>query len=534
MDDSASASLDQRLAGISAAASALPWPLPRERDEAVCYEAVRVIDALLVRVARGRGALDLAIGEGLDALRVGDRVLRLGYAGIGDHARERLGIAASTAHKMARFASELRTRPLLRAAVRAGEISVRRAEAVLPVALGDAEAEWVARARNQTVRALKAAVTECAPSPPEGDERWTHIRMRIPPEVRPTLDEALALAGKLLGATAPRWQRLEAICEEYLGSAQSIDATCPAEPPSSSRDLLEPAKEWLEKESAQWAFLDEPGAIEAPSIAPEAEFDPRLLDSELQRLAGLRERWDEVFGHLAMLFRAADGWRRAGFASFEHYCTERLGMAERAVAQRIALERSLHDLPVLRDALRERRISYEKARLIARHAGDLDTSEWIDRAEKMTCVDLRRALQAAEEAQMCARGELDVHVPLRLVSLAALAVGAARRAAGRNLSAGECFGIIAAHFIEVWKPAVAERKTVHREVLARDGGLCRVPGCSRAAAQAHHIVYRSAGGADDPANLVSLCATHHQHGVHRGYLRVRGAAPDGLEWQLGR
>src|SRR4051794_19110613 len=68
---------------------------------------------------------------------------------------------------------------------------------------------------------------------------------------------------------------------------------------------------------------------------------------------------------------AVPGRRRLApgeLASFEHYCTERLGMAERAVAQRIALERRLYDLPVLREAIRERRISYEKARLIARYA----------------------------------------------------------------------------------------------------------------------------------------------------------------------
>jgi hypothetical protein len=138
----------EQLEKLPAAATLLQWPLPRERDEVVCHEAVRVIDALLVRVARGRGALDVALGEGLAALSVGDRVLRLGYAGIGDYARERLGIAASTAQggagfardgrspqggalEMVRFARELRDRPLLLAAVRAGEVSVRRAEAVL-------------------------------------------------------------------------------------------------------------------------------------------------------------------------------------------------------------------------------------------------------------------------------------------------------------------------------------------------------------------------------------------------------------------
>ena len=28
-------------------------------------------------------------------------------------------------------------------------------------------------------------------------------------------------------------------------------------------------------------------------------------------------------------------------------------------------------------------------------------------------------------------------------------------------------------------------------------------------------------------------AAHHLHGVHAGYLRVRGSAPGGLRWELG-
>jgi hypothetical protein len=53
------------------------------------------------------------------------------------------------------------------------------------------------------------------------------------------------------------------------------------------------------------------------------------------------------------------------------------------------------------------------------------------------------------------------------------------------------------------------------------------------AAHGHHIVFRSAGGSDDPKNLVSLCATHHLRGIHGGTVRVWGEAPDRLHWQLG-
>ena len=129
------------------------------------------------------------------------------------------------------------------------------------------------------------------------------------------------------------------------------------------------------------------------------------LDAELRRLAAQRERWDEVFGHLAMLFRKLGGWRRLDFASFEHYCTERLGMSVRAVEQRAALEAKLYELPRLRTAMRERRLFYEKARLIAQHVDEGAVEEWIERAQGLTCIELRRQLQDREEAQMCARGE---------------------------------------------------------------------------------------------------------------------------------
>ncbi len=33
--------------------------------------------------------------------------------------------------------------------------------------------------------------------------------------------------------------------------------------------------------------------------------------------------------------------------------------------------------------------------------------------------------------------------------------------------------------------------------------------------------------------MVGLCAAHHLHGVHRGWVRVRGQAPEGLTWELG-
>jgi hypothetical protein len=49
----------------------------------------------------------------------------------------------------------------------------------------------------------------------------------------------------------------------------------------------------------------------------------------------------------------------------------------------------------------------------------------------------------------------------------------------------------------------------------------------------HHIRFRSAGGPDVAWNRTTLCAYHHQRGVHSGAIAIRGRAPDELTYDLG-
>jgi hypothetical protein len=240
-----------------------------------------------------------------------------------------------------------------------------------------------------------------------------------------------------------------------------------------------------------------------------------------------------VYGHLAMLMKWTGLWKDLQFASFSHYCAERLGMAAKTVGQRAWLSRRLYSLPGLRNAMRERRVSYEKARLVASVADDASVGEWIARAEKATCVALRREIAAAEERQTCVAREIDLRVPRRVDRLLAAAFRAAREAEGRWMKPGECLGRIADHFIATWKPALKERTTRSRTVIARGGGWCTVPGCSRPAVNSHHVEFLSHGGSDDLRNQTGMCLPHHLRGVHMGHIRVRGTAPDALVWELG-
>jgi 5-methylcytosine-specific restriction endonuclease McrA len=53
-----------------------------------------------------------------------------------------------------------------------------------------------------------------------------------------------------------------------------------------------------------------------------------------------------------------------------------------------------------------------------------------------------------------------------------------------------------------------EWRELRRQTLERDGGVCIMPGCGRAAVVADHIVSRKAGGADALHNTRSLCRLH--------------------------
>ncbi len=210
----------ERLRAIASEA----WPLlpvpPDERKHLLRDEAALLVDRLLVQVARAGGAIAVAMGECLAALCSGDGPMRLGYSSIGDYARENLSLAPRTALDLAKLARELRERPLLREAVRSGEVSVKKAEAVLPVAKGDAEVFWVARARRESVRGLLEAVRGGAA---REEEAFGTVWVELETEERATVDEAMRVAGRLLGAASPRWQRLEAICQEFLGAHPEQD-----------------------------------------------------------------------------------------------------------------------------------------------------------------------------------------------------------------------------------------------------------------------------------------------------------------------
>jgi len=92
------------------------------------------------------------------------------------------------------------------------------------------------------------------------------------------------------------------------------------------------------------------------------------------------------------------------------------------------------------------------------------------------------------------------------------------------------------HALDAWgaNRPLSSVKREHR-VFARDGWRCTVPGCSSYRnLHGHHIVFRSHCGGDELSNLTTVCAWHHQRGIHQGLVRCTGEAPHALRFELGR
>jgi hypothetical protein len=151
---------------------------------------------------------------------------------------------------------------------------------------------------------------------------------------------------------------------------------------------------------------------------------------------------------------------------------------------------------------------------------------------------VERESTESEDRQDRAAGRRRLWGPVEAFETLSAAITSAQRFAevfGEVIDVGEALARIADHFVEVWAVHLKPRKVSkrRREVLLRNGGLCAAPGCSRAAEEEHHIVYRSRGGTDEVGNLVGLCAVHHRRGVHRGRLVLTGRAGERLVWRFG-
>jgi hypothetical protein len=454
--------------------------------------------------------MELALGETLLKLFDGDRLLRLGYARQADYVRERLGVALRSAHSWTALARGLASRPVLRRAVQAGRVSARKALVVMEAASGEREATWTAAAVCMNVRELERCVKSNGFDSAADCFEVESIVLAMTAAQQDRLDAALELAKEVVGPATPRWMRLEALCQEWLGEFGGSDYGAAVHQPLEVKPGL----------------VRNLGAL--PALEEELPDSAEQLDARARALLRRRLEREEELGRLLLpVFE-----QRLYEGRFDDYVRDRLGMSPRGARQRIWLERRLRKLPALRSALAGGRVTLTKALTIAKRACPYTVDSLIAEAESTSWQQFERASTEEEDRQNRADGKRRLWGPVEAFETILHAIRVAQEG---GLVQGEALARIADHFVAVWtlhrerkRPSKARRK-----VLARHGGRCAVPGCSAPAAQEHHLVYRSRGGSDDLENRVALCSAHHLRGVHGGHLSVEGRAGDELTWRFG-
>lgn len=304
--------------------------------------------------------------------------------------------------------------------------------------------------------------------------------------------------------------------------------------------------------------------------------DPFELDARLRRAVRLEQRLHAEMGPLLQELASRRLHRLYDCASLDTFAREWLGMSPRKAQALLCLERACLLCPGLREVYRTGRLSWAKAHILAPLAFLEGTepwrSAWVARAEQVSVRRLEEDVDRAIVSRSCdpeaaiERGtepqtgapephtgaraadarspvptqRLTLHLPLDVAQLFRAVLATARRRIERRtggpVTVEDAFEAMVDHALVSWEYPYSPRGRLPREyrVYARDGWRCTVPGCSSYRnLHDHHIVFRSRGGCDALENRTTMCAAHHQRGVHAGFVRCRGSAPDRLRFELG-
>src|SRR5206468_4129308 len=143
-------------------------------------DAALVLDAWLRRLAAQEAQCRTVLGILAHRFFARRGHHDLGFARLGDFARERLGLSARELQSLATVSTRLERLPQLRAAFVEGVISWAQVRLLATVATPEDEAEWLERTRSRTVRALAAMIRRPGAEDEDDDVRF---RLRCPRRV---------------------------------------------------------------------------------------------------------------------------------------------------------------------------------------------------------------------------------------------------------------------------------------------------------------------------------------------------------------
>jgi hypothetical protein len=485
-------------------------PVRSPTRAALVFLRGRDADGRLRELVGARATVRPRLGALAEALVQGRAHEKLGFRCLGDWSRERIGVGAPAVSEWARVWRALRDLPRLRAAVFAGEVSWRVARKIVALATPGNEEACLETVRGRSVRAVETMIealraVEAPAGVAEGADDEERVRVRIECSARLATKWAAAveLARRASGEQLSVWEAAEAIAAEAasaLGAPELEEDASDERSPSRSGRARRAESSECGLRAVRWPWLrwDElSGPQEAESVESDlADATPLELDHRFRAAIAFLQRVDFEIGRILRQILERGLHRELGFERFDDYVVERLDLSPRTARRLVRLTRAPEAVAT---AFREGRITLLAAEAVLRGA-PLD--------ETVTLRKLQEQVQP----------EIDFGAPEEVARLFLAMV--ARVGLERLLD----------HAIATW---LATAQPGH-EVFERDGWRCTAPACSaRRNLHRHHIVYRSHRGPDDPWNLTTLCAWHHQRGVHGRGLKIRGRAPDDLDFELG-
>src|SRR2546427_1664879 len=179
-------------------------------------DAALVIDGYLRRLAAQEARCRVVLGRLARAFLLCRGQHLLGFARLGDYARERLGLSARELQSLATVTERLAALPAVRAAFDGGELSWAQVRLLVGIATPDTEREWLDLARERTVRALAAMIRAAGRSDVHeeedcDDEPRLRFHLRCPRRVARLWQETVELARRMAGAELTQGQAAQAI-----------------------------------------------------------------------------------------------------------------------------------------------------------------------------------------------------------------------------------------------------------------------------------------------------------------------------------
>ena len=171
------------------------------------------------------------------------------------------------------------------------------------------------------------------------------------------------------------------------------------------------------------------------------------VDEKLENAVVLNMKTERLICCYLSAMRERGAYRDFGFSSIYDYADERFGFSSRKTRYLVFLGRRLDELPQLREALKEGKIGWCKARLVASRATAEDEVMWLDTALSLSVRELNRRIKDRTD-DLASTIQFWMADTQRATWENALEI--CRRVAGTQLSPGEALELIAGEFLATY------------------------------------------------------------------------------------